>query len=83
MLAYANKRSGWIVKRRLQRGEFADWLLHRESEWLALEVSGTTGVEGPARLLEKKQQVARCSLPVERLAIVVSFTEPSILAGSA
>lgn len=81
-LAYANSKAAWVVKRRLQRGESADWLLRNEAGWLALEVSGTTAGDPLARLAEKKRQVARCSLPADRLAIVVAFDRPSIVAGS-
>lgn len=79
-LAYTNVSAGWVVKRRLQRRESADWLLHNEGDWLALEVSGTAEDDPVARLKEKVDQVARCSLPAERLAVVVSFGKPSILA---
>jgi hypothetical protein len=79
-LAYASSWKGWVVKRRLQARERADWLLHNEGAWLALEVSGTAEGDPFARLKEKKQQVAQCSLPAERLAIVVAFDGPSILA---
>ena len=81
-LAYAGSSAGWVVKRRLQPWERADWLLHNQGGWLALEVSGTAEGDPAIRLKEKTQQVARCSLPAERLAIVVSFDTPSILAGS-
>jgi hypothetical protein len=81
-LAYANSKAGWVVKRRLQRGESADWLLHNEAGWLALEVSGMITGDPLARLNEKQQQVARCSLPADRLAIVVAFDKPLIMAGS-
>src|SRR5437588_3923617 len=37
-LSYAHSNAGWVVKRRLQRGESADWLLRSEAGWLALEV---------------------------------------------
>ena len=30
-LMYANTNGGWVVKRRLQRGERADWLLYRDT----------------------------------------------------
>ena len=66
-LAYANSKAGWVVKRRLQRGESADWLLRNQGGWLALEVSGTIAGDPFARLEEKKQQVARCSLPADRI----------------
>lgn len=81
-LTYANSKAGWVVKRRLQRRESADWLMHNEVGWLALEVSGTIAGDSVARLKEKKEQVARCSLAADRLAIVVAFDRPLILAGS-
>lgn len=82
-ITYVNSKAGWVVKRRLQRGESADWLLHNETGWLALEVSGTIEGDPFIRLKEKQQQVARCSLPADRLAVVVLFDEPSIVVGSA
>ena len=81
-LTYANAKASWVVKRRLQRGESADWLLQNKSGWLALEVSGMMSGNPHARLIEKKLQVAKCSLPVGRLAVVVAFDAPTILAGS-
>jgi hypothetical protein len=81
-LAYASNLEGWMVKRRLQQWEKADWLLRNEERWLALEVSGTAEGNPGARLKEKTHQVAQCSLPVERLAIVVAFDRPAILADS-
>jgi hypothetical protein len=81
-ITYANSKAGWVVKRRLQRGEFADWLLRNETGWLALEVSGTIAGDAFARLKEEQRQVARCSLPAERLDIVVMFDAPLIVAGS-
>jgi hypothetical protein len=80
-LSYVNCKAGWVVKRRLQRGESADWLLHNDGGSLALEVSGTAAGDPYVRLQEKKRQVARCSLPASRLAVVVAFGGPSILAG--
>ena|ERR1022692_917982 len=82
-LSYANSQAGWVVKRRMQRGESADWLLQNDAGWLALEVSGTIAGDPFVRLEEKKQQVTRCSLPASRLAIVVAFDGPSIVAASA
>jgi hypothetical protein len=81
-LAYVNASAGWVVKRRLQRKERADWLLHSESRWLALEVSGVALGDPSGRLNEKKEQVSRCSLATERLAVVVAFEWPAILAES-
>jgi len=54
--------------------------LRSESRWLALEVSGVALGDPSDRLNEKKKQVARCSLPAERLAVVVAFEQPAILA---
>jgi hypothetical protein len=79
-LAYVSSWKSWVVKRRLQAGEKADWLLQNDGGWLALEVSGTAEGDPFVRLEEKKQQVAQCSLPAERLAVVVGFDGPSILA---
>jgi len=79
-LAYANSKAGSVVKRRIQRGESADWMMRNESGCLVLEVSGTTVGNPSARLEEKKRQVARCSLPAKLLAIVVAFDRPLILA---
>ena len=82
-LAYVNAKAGWVVKRKLRRGESADWLLRNQVGWLALEVSGTIAGDAFIRLEDKKQQVAGCTLPAdERLAIVVSFDIPLIVAGS-
>jgi hypothetical protein len=54
-LAYASSWGGWVVKRRLQRTEWADWLLQNDKGWLALEVSGTAEGNPLSRLKEKKQ----------------------------
>jgi hypothetical protein len=56
--------------------------LHAEARWLALEVSGVASGDSFDRLNEKKRQVSRCSLPAERLAVVVGFERPAILAES-
>lgn len=80
-LAYANLIGGWVVERRMRRGEYADWLLRQPNRRLALEVSGTIYRDERVILNEKIRQVAGCLLPVERLAIVVAFDRPLILAG--
>jgi hypothetical protein len=64
----------------MRRGEYADWLLRRENDWLALEVSGTTGGDWRGRLREKEEQVAKCTFPASRMAIVVGFDQPIVLA---
>jgi hypothetical protein len=80
-ISYVRAKGGWIAKRKLQQGESADWLLQSKLGWLALEISGTASGDSFGRLREKKEQVARCTLPVEKLAVVVAFDGPSILAG--
>lgn len=81
-LAYINAKGGWVVKRRLQRGESADWLMTKPKAWLAMEVSGMVSGDSKSRLRDKTKQVDRCSLPVERIAVVVVFDTPLILAAS-
>lgn len=81
-LAYVHFKAAWVVKRRLQRGEKADWLLRNTTGWLAMEVSGTIAEDPQGRLVEKQRQVSLCSLPAERLAVVVAFSSPLILAGT-
>ncbi len=81
-LAYAHAVGRWLVKRRVRRGEYADWLLQTDGQSLALEVSGTVTDDGRGRLKEKKEQVARCTLPASRMAVVVAFMQPMILAGT-
>ncbi len=86
-LCYVNAKAGWVVKRRLRQGEFADWLLVQHDGGtgsLALEISGTAEGDVRERLAEKQRQVGRCTLPVdERWAVVVGFTAPAIAAGAA
>lgn len=77
-LAYVHAAEGWTVKRRMQQGEKADWLLRDGDRWLALEISGTVEGDPRSRLQEKRKQLAQCTLPAERLAIVVSFEQPTI-----
>ncbi len=79
-LAYVNCSAGWVVERRLRQGESADWLLRNEAGQLAVEVSGTASGDPFDRLREKRRQVARCTLPVQLLAIVVAFDGPLIVA---
>ena len=82
-LAYVSCKSSWVVKRRFQRGERADWLLGNDGRWLALEVSGSAAGDAFARLKEKKGQVAQCTLNTdEHLAVVVVFDRPSIAVGT-
>lgn len=52
---------GWVVRRRMQRGEHADWLLaDPANRRIALEVSGVNSVDrSQQKLREKVEQVRR------------------------
>ena len=81
-LSYVHIVAGWAVKRRLQQGEGADWLLEQNKQWLALEISGLEAGSGQTRLREKLRQMReQCVLPVQRLAVVAHFEGPLIVAG--
>jgi hypothetical protein len=77
-LALAGAGKGWVLRRRLQRGEFADWLLiDAELGLVALEISGVDAVDpGQRRLREKLTQVARCTVAGKRAACVVELGPP-------
>jgi len=78
-LRWVHHDGNWVVSRRMRRGEHADWLLHLGRSFRALEISGTgTSSESSSRLTKKLAQVGRCPLPVERMAVVVSFDEPAL-----
>ncbi len=80
-LRWVHHDGAWTVSRRMRRGEHADWLLRFGESYRAMEVSGTTAsVEARSRLSKKLAQVQRCQLPVERMAVVVSFQEPALSA---
>jgi hypothetical protein len=76
-LALVNIALGWVVKRRLQRGEFADWLLQDpEARLVALEVSGIDEGDQSVRLREKLDQVRRATFANRRVACVVELATP-------
>lgn len=76
-LALVHVARGWVVKRRLQRGESADWLLQdSEARLVALEVSGIGEGEDPDRLRIKLEQVRRASIANQRVACVVELPAP-------
>lgn len=76
-LALVHGARRWVVRRRLQRGESADWLLHdAEARPVALEVSGIAEGEDPQRLGEKLKQVAKVTLTEQRAACVVELPVP-------
>ncbi|MBI2267101.1 MAG: hypothetical protein HYU64_18395 [Armatimonadetes bacterium] len=71
-LALIYEAHGWIVRRRLQLGEFADWLLRdRAGTLVALEIGGTDTSDGDARLVEKLKQVHKSKFDVRAACVVV------------
>ena len=75
---------GWVVKRRLQRGEFADWLLQDpEARLVALEISGIDDGELGQRLRLKLEQVRRATIANQRAACVVELSAPRAILGAA
>jgi hypothetical protein len=77
-LAVVQKLYGWTAKRRLQRTQFADWLLAQEGtvEEIAMEVSGTDEEDDAAVLRKKVAQVRKCKVAPKRVACAVRFLEP-------
>jgi hypothetical protein len=83
-LALVNIALGWVVKRRLQRGEFADWLLQdSEDRLVALEVSGIDEGDESGRLRSKLDQVRRATIANHRVACVVELATPRATVASA
>lgn len=77
-LALVHVAKGWVVRRRLQRGEAADWLLvDPDRNLVAMEVSGVNTVD-PAqrRLREKVAQVGNCKVAGDKVACVVEIGPP-------
>lgn len=77
-LALVHVAKGWTVRRRLQRGESADWLLiDGDRTLVALEVSGVDTEDiRQRRLKEKAGQVGRCGLEAMKVASVVELRPP-------
>lgn len=76
-LALVHTAEGWVVRRRLQRGDFADWLLaDAESELVALEVSGVDHDGAESRLRAKLEQVRHATIGRKRVACVVELASP-------
>lgn len=80
MLAVMHKHLEWRVVRRMQREEYADWLLARTAEGsreiAALEVSGVDRGSIASRLTQKLAQVAKSIDVDQRWAGVAGFEEP-------
>lgn len=68
----------WVVEKRLQRWQSADWLLVAPNgERIAMEVSGIDGSFDRRRLREKLRQVGAVKFCEQRFASVVAFAEPT------
>lgn len=68
---------GWVVRRRLQRGEAADWLLHDpQAQLVALEVSGIGEGADPQRLRKKLEQVRGATIAQQKAACVIELPIP-------
>lgn len=75
-LAVVSERHGWAVRRRGQRGEYADWIMRApDGGPVFLEVSGAATEDG-RRLEEKRNQVSRNPWPGVKAALVVEFGPP-------
>lgn len=76
-LALVHVALGWIVRRRLQRGESADWLLwDSKARLVALEVSGVDKGSDSERLRLKIEQARRATVANRRAACVVELSTP-------
>lgn len=76
-LALVYVARGWVVRRRLQRGESADWLLQDpETRLVALEISGIDQGADSDRLRIKLEQVHRATIVNQRAACVVELSAP-------
>lgn len=79
-LALMHQHLEWRVVRRMQREEYADWLLERIAEagraTAALEVSGVDRGAIASRLTQKLTQVAKSIDVDQRWAGVVGFERP-------
>ena len=79
-LALVHSSRSWVVLRRLQREEHADWLLRETTSrrLVALEVSGTDEGDEDTRLSAKLAQVAQSTAARKRAACVVGFLQPRV-----
>jgi hypothetical protein len=77
-LALVSVARGWVVRRRLQRGEFADWLLQDEDNSpIAMEISGVDKIDiSLRRLREKIEQVKLCGAAPRRSVCIVELEPP-------
>ena len=76
-LALVHAAMGWVVRRRLQRGEFADWLLaDPNDQQVALEVSGLDNPDRGRRLREKTEQARQAMVTGRKAVCVVVLATP-------
>ena len=76
-LALVHVAKGWVVRRRLQRGESADWLLgDGRAGLVALEVSGIDEGDDSERLRIKVEQVRHAAVGDQQAACVVELASP-------
>lgn len=77
-LALVSISHEWVVRRRLQQGEYADWLLRDAAGTLvALEISGVDGRRDAGRVQAKLREVAKSTAASGRSACVVAFELPA------
>ncbi|HEX4345174.1 MAG TPA: hypothetical protein VHZ31_06385 [Solirubrobacteraceae bacterium] len=75
-LALVSVALSWVIRRRGQRGDHADWIMRDpEGNRIALEVSGIDAGDHAHRLRDKARQVGR-SLADQRAACVVELATP-------
>lgn len=66
----------WVIRRRGQRGDHADWIMRdRDGRRIALEISGTDAGDHARRLRDKTRQAGR-SLADQHAACVVELATP-------
>lgn len=76
-LALVHEAKGWVVLRRLQRGESADWeLVDAASLSVALEVSGMDKGDNQRRIRDKSVQASRATAAATKAACVVELATP-------
>ena len=74
-LAYVH--FGWVLRRRLQKGESGDWLLQdKDKQLIALEVSGMDQPDGGIRLRQKMDQIRRTFAAPKKAVCVVELAPP-------
>ncbi len=80
-LALVSVAFGWTVRRRLQRGESADWLLlDSESSLVALEIGGLDTADGGRRLREKLSQAEAATVAGHRADTLEELGAPGAAA---